>query len=979
MAKGFFISKIVLVVGALLAVAAVATIIALAVVYAQEKEKTGIDLPETPGTEPPEIPGTKPPESPGTKPPESPGTKPPPPPSDPWNKFRLPQSLVPDHYDLVLWPRLDENSYFTGNSTVFFHCVQDTNLILIHSNKLNLTKLEGQFARLTAQDGSIPPKITQSWLQTDTQYLVIRLSSKLSTSKNYSLYTEFQGALLGDLTGFYRSQYIDEHGKPRIIATTQMQPTDARKAFPCFDEPAMKATFNITLYHKEEHSAISNMPELVNETSIVDGITWKITTFHQTPKMSTYLLAFIVSDFGHTEKVVNETLIRIWARKQAIEEGHGDYALEVTGPILKFFEDYYNISYPLQKSDQIALPDFNAGAMENWGLVTYRETALLYDRNLSSTGNKKRVATIIAHELAHQWFGNLVTIKWWNDLWLNEGFASYVEYLGADYVEPAWNLKDLTVLEDVYRVFAIDALASSHPLSSKETEVNTPAEINELFDAISYSKGASVLRMLSNFLTEVVFVKGLHSYLQQFSYGNTIYTDLFEHLQKAADNSIELPTSVNEIMSRWTLQMGFPVVTIDTANGIVTQKHFLLDPDSNVTRPSEFDYTWIVPITWMKRYITQNATWLMKSQETFPDMKCDGEHWILANINVTGYYRVNYDETNWNKLVKQLSTNHTHLPIINRAQIIADSFNLARAKYRNTTAALDTTKYLISELEYIPWQAALDNLAYFKIMFDRTGVFGPMKNYMRQQVTPLYNHFKNQTGNWLNTSASLMDQYNEINAVSVACGYGLQACQDMAQKFYREWMINSNINQIPVNLKTSIYCSAIASGGEKEWNFAWGMFQNATIATEAEKLRSALACTREPWLLNRYLEYALDSTKIRRQDATSTIASIARNVVGQSLAWDFVRAKWEFLFQQYGGGSFSFSSLIESVTQRFSTEFELRQLEQFKKDNEHIGFGSGARALEQALERTKANIKWVTENQEAVHDWFINAFHSENP
>ncbi|XP_059495248.1 alanyl (membrane) aminopeptidase b, tandem duplicate 1 [Stegostoma tigrinum] len=675
MGKGFFISKAVLGAAIVLAVAAAATIIALAVVYAQEKANTsGVNQPDRPGasTVPPatDSPGTVPPatDSPGTVPPatDSPGTVPPAtdspgtvPPVKPWDRYRLPGDLVPDHYEVTLWPRLDKDPvksyYFTGNSTVYFRCERKTKLILLHSHKLKVMEPELEVVGA----GSPPaPALHKYWLQNETQFLVIMLQEPLSPGTRYSLHTQFEGALADDLSGFYRSQYVNETGHTRVIATTQMQPTDARKAFPCFDEPAMKATFNITLYHKPEHTAISNMPE-GKTTMIDDGMTWIVTSFQQTPKMSTYLLAFIVSDFIFEHENTSDTEIRIWARKEAIEEGQGKYALNVTGKILDFFENYYNVSYPLPKSDQIALPDFNAGAMENWGLITYRETALLYDPKLSSAGNKERVVKVIAHELAHQWFGNLVTIKWWNDLWLNEGFASYVEYLGANKAEPQWGVKDLIVLNEVYRVFAIDALASSHPLSSEETEINTPAEINELFDAISYSKATSVLRMLSNFLSEQLFVKGLSAYLRQFSYNNTIYADLFEHLQKAVDDSIKLPKTVSEIMSRWTLQMGFPVITINTTTGTVTQKHFLLDPNSNVTRPSKFNYTWIVPITWMKGQTKNNISWLLERQETNPEMKLNGNEWLLANIDVMGYYRVNYDERNWNNLVEQLSTNHT--------------------------------------------------------------------------------------------------------------------------------------------------------------------------------------------------------------------------------------------------------------------------------------------------------------------------------
>ncbi|NWU38339.1 AMPN Aminopeptidase, partial [Hylia prasina] len=955
MAAGFFISKPVGIVAIVLGLGAVATIIALSVVYAQEKNKGTSDVGTTTTASPSST-------STSTTTPN---------PKDPWNQWRLPTTLKPEFYEVSLQPFLmpDANNMyiFKGNSSVVFMCEEATNLILIHSNKLNYT-MQGSFhATLQAEGGGTAPAISKTWLEIPTQYLVVQLETPLQQGQKYRLSSSFTGELADDLAGFYRSEYTDESGNKQVVATTQMQAADARKAFPCFDEPAMKANFTVTLIHHSNYTAISNMPVKNTTEQVIDGETWNVTEFYTTPRMSTYLLAFIVSQFTCKQND-SQILIRVCGRPSAIQKGQGDYALNVTGPILSFFEDHYNTSYPLPKSDQVGLPDFNAGAMENWGLVTYRENSLLFDDEYSSIGNKERVVTVIAHELAHQWFGNLVTLRWWNDLWLNEGFASYVEYLGANSAEPSWNIKDLMVLNELHAVMATDALASSHPLSFREDEINTPAQISEVFDSIAYSKGASVLRMLSSFLSEDIFKKGLQSYLHTFSYNNTVYADLWVHLQEAVDkNNVQLPDTISNIMDRWTLQMGFPVVTVDTSTGTINQTHFLLDPMSSVDRPSVFNYTWIIPITWMTGSSLRNSSyWLTKVTDTNNDFKLNSPSWLLLNLH---YFRVNYNQENWAQLLSQLDTNHTVFPVINRAQIIDDAFSLARAKYINVTLALDTTRFLSRETEYMPWQAALSNLQYFQQMFDRSEVFGAMSRYMKKQVIPLFEHYKSITSNWTDIPSGLMAQYNEVNAISTACSYGVTECQELAAAYLRRWQ-NAPENPVPPNLRSAIYCSMVATGGEEAWDFLWKKFQEAHVVSEADKLRTALTCSPHPWILNRYLEYTLDPTKIRKQDATSTINSIASNVVGQPLAWDFIRGNWRKLFSQYGGGSFSFSNLISSVTQRFSSEFELQQLEQFKKDNQDIGFGSGTRALEQALERTRANINWVKENRETVLMWF---------
>uniref|UniRef100_A0A3P8SCL8 Aminopeptidase n=1 Tax=Amphiprion percula TaxID=161767 RepID=A0A3P8SCL8_AMPPE len=950
MGKVYYVSKNMGLGMLILAVTALAIIIALSIAYDKERAKNQ----GKPGDEASE--GTTMP-TPST----TPFT-----PKEPWDRYRLPDSIIPVAYNVTLWPRLEPNTdglyVFTGQSAVVFKCVKETDLIIIHARKLNFTTFLGHHVKLSGLGDATVPAIQKTWLVEKTEYLVIQLSSRLTMGAPYLLYSEFLGELADDLEGFYRSEYTED-GVKKIVATSQMQATYARKTFPCFDEPAMKAVFNVTIIHKPGTVALSNGKE-----NVIDGVPVKVTTFEPTERMSTYVLAFIVTDFGYIQSNQNNLMIRIWAKRNAIADQQGDYALNVTGPILQFYEQYYNTTYPLSKSDQIALPDFNAGAMENWGLVTYRETALLFDPMLSSTGNKERVTTVISHELAHMWFGNLVTLRWWNDLWLNEGFASYVEYLGADYAEPSWNIKDHIILYDVQKVFAVDALASSHPLSRQEEEVNDPAQISEMFNTISYSKGAAVLRMLSEFLTEPVFARGLSSYLNTFAFGNTVYTDLWDHLQQAVEHTpgIHIPHSVQDIMNRWTLQMGFPVVTIDTRTGSIAQKHFLLDPDSVVDRPSQFNYTWFVPIKWMKTGVEQQQYWLL--HET--GMTLSGEDWVLANTNVSGYFRVNYDLGNWDRLLSLLNTDHQALSVINRAQVIDDAFNLARAKIINTTLALRTTKYLSKERNYIPWESALRNLDYYILMFDRTEVYGALQAYLKKQIQPLFDHFKILTANWTKVPEGHTDQYNEINAIGIACSVGVEGCRELINSWYRQWMENPGQNPIHPNLKSTVYCNAIAFGGVQEWDFAWRMFKNTTLASEASRLRSAMACTKAPWLLNRYLDYTLDPTKIRKQDTTSTIQYIARNVVGMPLAWNFVRARWSYIFEQFGKGSFSFANLVNGITKRFSSEFELQELKKFKEDNFHVGFGSATMALEQAIEKTTANIKWLTENKAEVLKWF---------
>ncbi|XP_056137170.1 alanyl (membrane) aminopeptidase-like b [Lampris incognitus] len=945
MVKELYVSKVFAVISVILTVSAIAGVITMVAVYQ-------IQIGETPPTPRPTFPPTTPF------------------PTRPPLNMRLPGNLVPESYKLYLQPHLytritevvnvtspNQTFIFTGNSTVDFHCVQKTKTIFLHSKDLTLHGV-----KVTNRDTK--EEITVSGMkhhEDESDFLEIQLGEVLEEQGNYSLFVAFEGDLMNDLAGLYVSRYnegdpIDGDNTERYLVISQMQPTDARKMFPCFDEPAMKAVFDVTIIHRRDTTALANWGK-ADSSSLDDE--WTVTQFYPTKRMSTYLLAIAVSEFKKPkESPQHRVEINTYARPEAIEAGHADYAAIITRKILKFYEDYFAIDYPQTKLDQIAVPDLGPAAMENWGLVTYRETALLYDDKISSSFNKEWIALVISHEIAHQWFGNLVTMKWWNEVWLNEGFATYMSYLAVEHTEPDWNIKDIFVVNDLHTAFEWDSLASSHPLNAHQDEVQTPVQIIEQFDDITYCKGATVLRMVKDVVTERVFHRGIKMYLNAFKYGNTDHEDLWVHLQKAVDENYG-NTKVAALMDTWTNHKGYPVITINTNNGAISQKRFLFN------QTSDSSPVWIIPIRVMSEKSDVSLIMLNHISDRKNEFISNDGQWILANVNCYGYFRVNYNQENWERLLTQLETDRDLIPVINRGQLVDDAFNLARAKLVDVRLALNSTRFLYNETEYIPWESAMTNLNYFVLMFDRSEVYGPMRTYLRRQVKGLYNFFRNYTDN-STVPSDHSQQHNQINAIAVACTNGLPECQIMATTMFKNWMEKPSQNNINPNLRSVIYCNALAAGGEDEWEFAWKMFQNSTIAAERDLLRQALSCTKKIWLLNRYLEYTLDPDKIRKMDTVSTINYIARNVAGQALAWNFIRGHWTYINEEYGGGMMPLGMLIEGVTYRFSTDFELQELKEFQMEHDD----EVHRALEQAIERTEANIEWVRENKQTVLEWF---------
>ncbi|XP_047482307.1 aminopeptidase N-like isoform X1 [Penaeus chinensis] len=886
---------------------------------------------------------------------------------------RLPRSVKPLHYKVKLQPLINGNFSILGYVEVEVEVLEATSNLTLHIADI-VTK--NKTIRLAPSDQVQGPGvgITKHSYDNERQFYIAELGEDLVVGQKYVLSMEFEGYLNDQLHGFYRSTYKAEDGSDRLIASTQFQPTDARRAFPCFDEPGMKATFEVYLGREEGMSSISNMPKF--ESIPIEGQPgWVWDHFNTSVPMSTYLVAFVISDFSHMNSTANDhVLFRVWARKAAIEQA--DYAL-TTGPdILTFFEGYFDVPFPLPKQDMIAIPDFSAGAMENWGLITYRETAMLYDPAVSAASNKQRVVVVVAHELAHQWFGNLVTPEWWTDLWLNEGFASFMEFLGVNHSEPSWKMMEQFVTEDLQDVFAIDCLESSHPIS---IPVGHPDEINEIFDRISYAKGASIIRMMNHFLTEATFRKGLSNYLTDLKYQNAEQDDLWQYLTTAAhdDNTLPADVSVKKIMDTWTLQMGYPVIKVtrssDGTSATVSQERFLLVKNPNST--DTHDYKWWVPLSYTTETnpdfeTTKPQRWMMDTEEQLTISSLPAkDKWVIFNVQETGYYRVNYDAENWNLIIQQLKDNHEALHVINRAQIIDDVLNLARGGQVSYDTALSVNVYLGKEVEFVPWDSALNNLAYLENMFTRSSGYGDLKSYLLDILIPLYN----SVGFDDNLNDPHLDQFKRVKALAWACNLGYQDCVDKSQGLFNSWVQNpSNTSLISPNLKSTVYCTGVAEGGEDEWNFAWEQYINSNVATEKSKLLSAMGCTKEVWILSRYLDMAFtEGSGIRKQDASQVFAAVARNDVGRYLAWNFLRDQWQQIADYYGSGFFAIARIIKAATISFNTKLELAELELFKED--HAGqLGTATRAVDQAIERTENNIKWMDDNYEVIMKWLAD-------
>ncbi|XP_007952718.1 aminopeptidase Q [Orycteropus afer afer] len=827
-------------------------------------------------------------------------------PPGPWDQLRLPSWLVPLHYELELWPRLRPDDLsarslrFTGRVNITVRCAVSTTRLMLHSLFLDCERAEvrGPLSPATGDATFGRVAVDEVWFALDTEYMVMELSEALQPGNRYEVQLSFSGQVYQDTReGLFLNVYTDQ-GERRALLASQMEPTFARNVFPCFDEPALKATFNITIIHHPSYVALSNMPKLgQSEKEDVNGSKWTVATFYTTPQMPTYLAAFAICDFDHVSRTERGKEIRIWARKDAIASGNADFALNITGPIFSFLEDLFNISYPLPKTDIIALPIFDNRAMENWGLLMFDESLLLLQPNDQLTEKKTVISYIVSHEIGHQWFGNLVTMNWWNNIWLNEGFASYFEFGVINYFNPKLPKNEVFFSNILHGVLREDHALVSRAVSMKVENFTETSQINELFDLFTYNKGASMARMLSSFLNENVFIGALKSYLETFSYSNAEQDDLWRHFQMAIDDQskILLPATVKSIMDSWTHKSGFPVITLNVSTGIMKQEPFYLGKVKNQTLLTYND-TWIVPILWIKNGTTQSLVWLDKSSKVFPEMQVsDSDHdWVILNLNMTGYYRVNYDKLGWKKLNEELEKDPKAIPVIHRLQLIDDAFSLSKNNYMDIETALDLTKYLAKEDEIIVWHAVLANLITRDLVSDVNSydLYPLLKKYLLQRLNSIWNIY---SAIIRENIAALQDDYLALISLEklfgTACWLGFEDCLQLSRELFRKWM-NYPENEIPYPIKNVILCHGIALGNDKEWDFLLNIYTNKTKEEERIQLAYAMSCSKDPWILNRYMEYAITTSPFNFNE-TNIIEAVAASEVGRYIAKEFLVNNWQ--------------------------------------------------------------------------------------
>eukprot|EP00854_Cymbomonas_tetramitiformis_P015073 gene15073-17814_t len=668
----------------------------------------------------------------------------------------------------------------------------------------------------------------------------------------------------------------------------------------------------------------------------------KTVLFETTPIMSTYLLAFVVGEFEAIEDQTAEGVtVRCWTPIGQSEQGR--FALDTACKCLSFFGEYFDAPYPLPKMDMIAIPDFSAGAMENWGLVTYRSSLMLFEEGKTPVNAKQRIGYVVGHELAHQWFGNLVTMDWWSQLWLNEGFATWVGWRAMDHIFPEWGVWTQFTSNEQAMGLGLDSLCSSHPV---EVDIASAGQVSEIFDAISYSKGSCVIRMLEAYLGEDAFRRGMRAYVAKHAYGNAGTQDLWAALSAASG------ADVAALMSCWTRQTGFPVVTAsaDAAAGTVTisQQRFLASgPDT------EEKDQWVVPLR-----VQGLPAALEAESATFP-LPADGEV-LKLNRGQSGFYRTVYDDEALAALVQALPT----LSEVDRVGVISDAFATAAAGYTSTTNALELLQAYADESSYVAWSeisSGLGGLA--SVCYEQPeSVVEGLRTLGSQLYTPLVGRMGWEPCAEDTYSDTLLRQLAVAQALSTRDPDAVAE----AQKRFAALVAGDDM-AIPADLKGAVFAAVLRAGGEEEFEQLKVLYGKADSAVEESLLLGAMGAGATVELVLAALEFNM-SDEVRMQDGAAIIGSCARNRIGRRATWEWTQANWDRLEERFGGGGVSsiLTRLVGASCSNLASEDDAAAVEAFYGAKSTPGI---ERTVTQSVEAIRAKSERLKRDADELAVW----------
>lgn len=776
--------------------------------------------------------------------------------------YRLPRDIVPTRYDLRLEPDLT-NATFLGLATITLTVVQSTTVIVLNALELVIDSAVAEDSQGHRERATID-------MDESLQRCRLTVPRPMAPGE-WRLHLAFRGTLNDTLRGFYRSTYKDKSGTMQTMAATQFEATDARRAFPCWDEPDFKAVFSITLVLDRALTAVSNSAV---SSEAIEGEK-KVVRFADTIKMSTYLVAFIVGRIEATAPTfVGKTPLRLWTVPgKSHLTGFGQ---DIAAASLQFFEHYYGIPYPSEKLDLLAIPDFASGAMENLGAITFRETALLVDQQTGTHAELERVADVVAHENAHMWFGDLVTMSWWNGLWLNEAFATFMEMLAVDAWKPEWKRWD-TFSVSRAAAFSVDGLHSTRPI---EYPVRAPKDAEAMFDVLTYEKGASVLRMLEQHIGPIVFRDGVRNYLHTHAYGNADTKDLWISLGKAA----RLP--VPDLMDGWIFQPGHPLVTAelnDRCELVLTQQRFSY-------LPNPFPATWHVPVQLRIKTTDKQETkrLLLADREATLTLNSDTQYAVI-NEGGHGFYRVHYGPVLWKRL---LDSGLDKLAAIERFNLVNDAWATTVAGLMPLSDYLDLTGRFAQEQDKNVWAVLIESFAFLNRIIepaDRSA----LETFVRTRIGAAA-----AAVGWT-PQAGESDLTRQLRSELIGALGRLgndQTTQARAVELYTT--ARKDPSAVDPNLLPALVSILAFTGDAARYDEFTERFKTAATPQEERRYLFSLASFKQTSLLDRTLAKTLDG-EIRTQDAPFIVNAVMSSVYGRERGWSFVKANWDQMARRF--------------------------------------------------------------------------------